>query len=213
MLVRKLVSTVALLATFVLGSSANAAIVSFLGSVDTGVAGTLGSLPRNFKLTFDYTPGGSGSPVAGTFTFPATPNGLVPNPDTNPQSIIAMSGNLSVANDFGGNDIFAFSGEVAAGLLGVNKVIFNFSFLKPDTTIDSAIASPENIAKLIAGQTTIGFTGGGGPGIFRGEGVIRGAPEPSTMIALTGLIAGGCGIGYRRRKKGKNDTESSDEDS
>lgn len=212
MLVRKLVSVAALLVIFVAGPSAEAAVVDFLGSVNTGVPGTLGSFPRNFRLTMTYTPGGGGSPASGMFTFPATPNGSVANPDVNPTSVIPMTGNLSVANDFGGNDIFTFGGQVAAGLLGANSVNFNFSFLNPDTTIDSPDATPENIAKLISGQTTISFSGGGGPGIFRGEGVIRGAPEPSTMIALTGLIAGGCGIGYRRRMKTKADTDSADED-
>ena len=67
----------ALLSVVVGSGSADAALVSFLGSVDTGSPVVLGSLPRNFKLTLDYTPspGGVDTAVTGTLTFPSTPNG------------------------------------------------------------------------------------------------------------------------------------------
>lgn len=206
----KLLFSATLLASLAISAPANAAIVSFLGSVDTGSPGMLGSLPRNFVLTLDYTPGGSGSPATATFLFPATPNADTPNPSTHPDFSVVSAGNLSVADNFMGSDIFTFGGFIPAGDIGSKDVNYSFSFLNPTDTIDAPIANSENIAKLINGQSTINFSGGGGAGVFTASGVIRGAPEPSTMIALTGLIAGGCGVGYRRKMNAKAKGEDSE---
>lgn len=198
----------ALLSVVVGSGSADAALVSFLGSVDTGSPVVLGSLPRNFKLTLDYTPapGGVDTGVTGTLTFPSTPNGNTSNPDVNPEVSVATTGTIRVRNDFGPGveDIFGFSGTVAAGLLGPNFVNYNFSFLNPSDTVTSTDLSPASIQLLVNGETSIAFSGG--PNGFRGNGVIRGAPEPTTMIALCGLVVGGCGVGYRRRKKKSQET-------
>lgn len=202
MTARKLICCLALMMSAVIATTGNAAVVSFLGSVNTGKPGTLGSLPRDFKLVLNYNVTGlASSPVIGTMTFPATPNANTTNPNTHPTSIIPLTGSLSVSNNFMGSDIFTFGGFVDPGLLGTKAVNFNFAFLNPTTTISTPVANPTTIAALISGQTAINFSGGGGVGTFGGAGVIRGAPEPSTMIALTGLVAGGCGIGYRRRLK------------
>ena len=94
--------------------------------------------------------------------------------------------------------MFAHAGAIAATQLGPTNVSFAFSFTKPSDTVTSGAVTPENIAPLVGGMSTFAFVGGaGGP---NGVGTIRGAPEPNTMIALTGLIAGGCGIAYRRRR-------------
>ncbi len=189
--------------------SANAALVSFLGSVDTGSPVALGSFPRNFKLVLDYdpAPGGIDTTVSGTLTFPSTPNPSTSNPDSNAEVTVATTGTLRVRDNFGTTpqDIAAFSGTVAAGLLGPNFVNYNFSFLNPPDTVSSTDLSPASLAVLINGETTIAFSGG--PNGFRGDGTIRGAPEPATMAALTGLVLGGCGVGYRRRKRRRAEEE------
>ncbi|MCS7471462.1 hypothetical protein NZK35_32850 [Stieleria sp. ICT_E10.1] len=170
------------------------------------------SLPRNFKLILTYTPNpGGGAPASGVFTFLSTPNAGTTNSNSHPKVTVAASGNISLGNNSGpgGTDVFVYNGQVAAGLLGPNNVNFAFSFTKPSDTITMGGVTPDNIAPLVSGQSSIAFIGGaGGP---NGVGTIRGAPEPSTMIALTGLVAGGCGIGYRRRMKAKNAEELTSE--
>ena len=118
-----------------------------------------------------------------------------------------VNGDITVVNNNGpgGTDAFLFNGNAPTGGLDpAHQVNFSFTFTKPMNTISSISVDPVNIAKVIRGQTSISFTS---PTVS-GVGVIRGAPEPSTMIALTGLIAGGCGIGYRRRIKAKEAAEA-----
>lgn len=181
-------------------SSADAALVGFLGTVDSGRAGpVLGSLPRNFTLTLDYTPTTGGSTVinAGTLAFKPTlsqPNVIVP--------LNSSIGGLQISNNggVGGQDFLTFTGRVDATQLGPNNVNFSFTFLKPSDTVTSVDLNPTSLATLIAGPPVlISFTGGAGG--FSGTGLVRGAPEPSTMIALCGLVVGGCGVGYRRRQQ------------
>lgn len=196
-------------------STADAAVVSFLGSVDSGSPVVLGSLPRNFTLVLNYVPdpvGGIDTAVTGMFIFPSTPNANTTNPISEPEVTVATTGTIRVRNDFGPSvqDIFGFSGTVAAGLLGPNSVNYNFSFLNPSDTITSPDLSPSTVSALIRGETSIAFSGG--PNGFRGTGVIRGAPEPSTMLALCGLVVGGCGVGYRRKIRAKKEEAADQED-
>ncbi|MCA9140788.1 MAG: PEP-CTERM sorting domain-containing protein [Planctomycetales bacterium] len=179
-------------------SSADAALVGFIGTVDSGRAGpVLGSLPRNFTLVLDYTPtaGGSTTINSGTLAFKPTL--------TNPNVIVPLEptfGGLQINNNGGpmGQDFFTFTGRVNGPLLGPNNVNFSFTFLKPADTVSSVDLNPTSLASLIAGPSVqIAFAGGSGG--FSGTGLVRGAPEPSTMIALCGLVVGGCGVGYRRR--------------
>ncbi|MEM6468552.1 MAG: hypothetical protein AAF802_03210 [Planctomycetota bacterium] len=187
------------------GTAANAAIVGFLGEVVQGREGpVLGSLPRNFTLVLDYNPvpGGSTTINSGTLRFPATPNGSTSNTNVESAVVVPLDvsvGGLTVANNMGpmGEDLLNFTGRISAGLLGPNNVNFSFTFLKPGDTIDSVDLNPTSIGLLVTGQTSIAFSGGAGG--FSGQGSIRGAPEPATMIALTGLVVGGCGVGLRRR--------------
>jgi len=199
-----------LLSSTFLGFQAEAALVGFLGSFDSSQPGpVLVSLPRNFVLTLNYTPNPAGGVTAGgEITFLATPNPGTSNPLTNPPVTVPVTGGISLGDNSGpgGTDVFVYNGSIAATLLGPNNVNFSFSFTKPSETITSGGVTPDNIAPLISGQSSIAFIGGaGGP---NGVGVVRGAPEPSTMIALTGLVIGGCGLGYRRRIKTTASKES-----
>lgn len=183
---------------------ATAATVSFLGTVQSGTAGPiLGSFPRDFILTLDYTPnlGGGNAAAAGTWIFPASgSNSLVS---------VATSGGIQIKDNSVSGDTFKFNGNVALGLLNPTaQVNYTFTFTNPVDTISSETVTEENIEQLIVGQTMISFNS---PTVF-GVGSIRAAPEPSTMIALTGLIAGGCGIGYRRRMKAKTAEQTSDDE-
>ena len=213
MSVKKLVSSALFAALIAVCPNANAAIVGFLGSIDSGNPGMLGSLPRDFTLVLDFTPGPSGTSATATFGFPATPNVNTTNMDVNPAFNIATMGTINISNNMMGVDQFTFNGSFGANEIGTNPVFFSFSFTNPTDTIDNNMATPENIEMLVNGQTSISFQGGGGVGAFTTQGVIRGAPEPSTMIALTGLVCGGCGIGYRRRMKRKaaEEAEASEE--
>lgn len=179
-------------------TTANAAVVSFMGTLPAGplqVAGpVLGSLPRDFTITYTYTPSATGlSTVSGTFTFLAN--------TSDPQVTVATTGNIALANNGGtsGEDVFSVDGIVAAGLLGPTVSKYIFDFVKPSSTVSSNNLSPMAVAKMISGPTTINFKSGP----VRELGVVRGAPEPNTMIALSGLVIGGCGIGYRRRLRNK----------
>ena len=210
----KLRTLIALSIFAVCFSSADAALVGFLGSVDQGRPGpVLGSLPRNFTLTLDYTPttGGSTTINSATLAFPATPNPNTTNTNVEASALVMLDtsvGGITVANNLGpgGEDFFRFVGRVAAGGLGPNNVDFSFTFLNPSDTITNNDVNPTNIATLLTGQTSIAFSGGAGG--FSGSGMIRGAPEPSSMIALCGLVIGGCGVGYRRRLKAKKNKTS-----
>ncbi len=207
---KKFLGGLAILLCTTLCGSADAATVGFLGSINQGQPGPiLGSFPRNFSLTLNYTinPGGGVTPATGAFEFPATPNTGTSNPNSHPPIMALVNGNITVANNNGpgGTDSFQFNGNTPAGQLNPTlPVNFSFTFTNPVSTISSTSVDPVNIAKLIGGQTSISFTSA----TVSGVGVIRGAPEPSTMIALTGLIAGGCGIGYRRRMKAREAAEA-----
>ncbi|WP_161604455.1 PEP-CTERM sorting domain-containing protein [Roseiconus nitratireducens] len=207
MMNNKRVICAATMAALMTCCQAQAAVVSFLGSVDSGRPGpVLGSLPRNFVLVLDYTPSpGGSSNTTGTLSFPATPNSNTSNTDPNPAVSVMTIGQVAIGNNTGagGTDFFSFNGNVPTGMLGPNQVNFSFTFTKPGDTLDSNELTPEAIATLVSGQTSVAFSGGTGG--FSGQGVIRGAPEPSTMIALTGLVVGGCGIGYRRRKQSRSE--------
>ena len=99
------------------------------------------------------------------------------------------------------SDRFTFAGSTPAGTLSPNITNFSFTFIKPTDTVSNNQLTTENIRKLITGNTQISFAGG--PGEIYAQGVITGAPEPATMAALSGLVVGGCGIGYRRRVRAK----------
>ena len=210
---KKILCSLAVLMATVCGS-ANAATVSFLGVLDNGVAGPiLGSVPRDFVLTLDYTinPGGGVTPASGQFDFRTTPN-PGGTPDPYPGVSAVTSGFITVAdnNGQGGTDSFTFNASIPAGEISNNgsPVNYSFTFLKPNDTIDSNAVNPLNIEKLIAGETFIAFAN---PQITA-NGSIRGAPEPATMVALTGLVLGGCGVGYRRRRKAKAEKDSEEAD-
>ncbi|WP_147868857.1 hypothetical protein [Stieleria maiorica] len=114
---------------------------------------------------------------------------------------VATSGEFALANNAGtsGEDIFSVDGTIAAGLLGPTITRYTFAFVKPTNTVGSDDLNPLTLSKMIAGPTSMNFKSGP----LRAMGVIRGAPEPNTMIALSGLVIGGCGIGYRRRQRSK----------
>jgi hypothetical protein len=194
-----------ILALLLTDSSLPAAVVSFTGFVTPGRPGpVLQSLPRNFTLTLNYTPTTGGStPATGTLAFPATPNPLVANPDVNPGVAVATTGNLAIGNDsgLGGTDFITWNGTVAPGLLGPNFVNYTFTFIQPGDTVNDVTLNPDTVKDLIRGQTSIAFAGGTGG--FSAPGTVVAAPEPSSMIALTGLVAGGVGFGIRRRMKRK----------
>ncbi|WP_145209179.1 hypothetical protein [Planctomycetes bacterium TBK1r] len=157
----------------------------------------LNSLPRDFTITYNYTPSATGlSTVSGTFTFLAN--------TSDPQVTVATTGNFAMANNAGtsGQDIFSVDGIIAAGLLGPSVSRYTFAFVKPTNTISSNNLSPLAVAQMIAGPTSINFKSGP----VRGFGVVRGAPEPNTMVALSGFVIAGCGIGYRRRLKKHKET-------
>ena len=64
----------------------NAAIVEFMGVFNSGNAGPLGTLPRNFRITFDYVEDTDGITFgSGTFRFAATPNSMVLNSTPQPE--------------------------------------------------------------------------------------------------------------------------------
>ena len=146
----------------------------------------------------------------GRWRFPATPNPLAANPDINPGVAVATSGALQVGNNTGagGTDFLTWNGTVATGLLGPNPVNYTFTFLQPSDTVNDVTLNPQTVEDLIVGTTTIAFAGGTGG--FSGQGTVTAAPEPGTMIALTGLVAAGAGIGIRRRFK-KGQAEDQDE--
>lgn len=178
--------------------SSNAATVGFYGTFDSGTAGPLGSLPRDFVLTLDYSPSMSGlANTTGTFDFAAS------GPD--PAASYATSGGMVIEDNTGagGTDVFRLTGLIAAGDFGPTQVNYSFEFLNPAGTVNSVAINEASIQALIGGQATISFVGSG----TSVSGGITGAPEPSSMIALTGLVIGGCGIGYRRRNKSAKDAE------
>ncbi len=195
-----------LVGMLLVGGSADAAVVSFTGVVQQGCPGpVLLSLPRNFTLTLNYTPTTGGTSLTnGTLAFPATPNSVVANPDVNPGVIVPTSmGSLTIGNDTGagGTDFITATGIVDPGLLGPNQVRYTFTFTQPGNTVGDLSLNPDSVKDLIRGSTSIAFNGGTGG--FSGSGTVVGAPEPSSMIALTGLVVGGVGFGIRRRVKKK----------
>ena len=179
----------------------DAAIVSFTGSLLTGDPGNLGTLPRPFVLTLDYSENlvGNTAGATGSFEFSAT---------TTPAQAarsVPTTGTITIvdAPGPGGNDSFSFSGSIPAKQLSNSNqaVLYNFSFLQSADTIDNSFVSAENISKLIIGSATTSLVNNqvNTQGILFGN--LQSVPEPNAASALIGLVGICCGFEYRRRRK------------
>ena len=201
----KILLALALLASLTTSNKADAFAIPFTGVLTNGsIPSVFGSFPREFSLFVSGTdrPGRNSAPASGTMDLSATPNGS--NPDTNPALSLSLTGTVFVVNNHpsDGLDVLSLSLRVTGGGVTPGANI-NFAFRAPASTIPTGGVTgvtSDNVAAILGNTLFTPIVTAGGP-LFRSGGSISGAPEPSTMIALCGLVAGGFGIGYRRRKK------------
>jgi hypothetical protein len=174
---------------------AEAAAVGFLGTITGGGGGNaiLGSIPPSQRLDYflslDYT-------ETGNFFAPITGGEfIITNPTTGIPSTFDVTGRRIVLsqNAVAGRDVAAFAVDLESG---GNKGTLSFTY---EGQLPQGLAVNEkNILAMVLGRTTsfvLDFGDMNG-GVYTGN--ITGIPEPGSMAALLGLVAGGA---YRLRRK------------
>lgn len=167
----------------------DASVVSFQGTILGGTGSLFGTIPpdptRPFTLEVDYTPSATlaASITGGTFVVaPGTTFGVT-------------GGTITVVNQPSpSQDMAAFTVNVASG---ANSGVL--SFIMDRDAISASVASQSNIEAIVLGNSADNFIANfGAGGTYVGS--IANVPEPSSCLAMLGLVGGGA-WGWRRRKQ------------
>lgn len=174
----------ALAAVLAISASAKASIVTFTGSLTynpiIGAADPLGIAGQTLGIRMDVDGAGN-----------------------------VLSGHIRVVTGPGSHYSIPFNPGTGTGALGANTVWsgINVPAAGNNMTISIAQSIPNfsaaslNLLNGVAGSASLNFVDLGNGNIGSYSGAITAVPEPGSMVALAGLVAG-CGYyGWRRRKQ------------
>jgi hypothetical protein len=195
MLTRIAMMAVMLLAT---SSSLSAAIVSFKGVMSNAVLNTGGLVvpSGDFFLVMKVNPGGLGGNItSGKYVFGYG--------SASPVTLAVTSGSVITGN---GSVSFSVNSPVPIGYSSNSAINSVFTFNIPGMT--SGLLNPAKFALLTAPPSytdgwLLNHSDSLGNQLAEYTGTISTVPEPSSVIALSGLVLGSVGYRWRKRKLAK----------